>query len=474
VMEYVEGISLDRLVAKKGTVPVEQAVHFIRQAALGLQHAHEQGMVHRDVKPHNLMVTRKGQVKVLDFGLVRVAEETARPSDGRPLTVLGTVLGTPDYIAPEQVGDSRHVDIRADIYSLGCTLYFLLVGQPPFPEGSAIEKALSHVDQPPVPVRSLRPDVPAELLVVLDRMMAKKPAERFQTPGEVAQALAAIQKPTSQVVEAVEVLPDPPPPPKKKTPRVSDTVEVLPDPPPVPKKKRRKAGRGGFPLWVGGVLGAVALAAVAVGLIAFGFGKRPTQGEPNASGNVAPVLPPAKARKPRVLVVLPHQGFWHPDYEGLRAGLEGKAELVVASSALTPAKPHPEGGGEAVRPTLTLFQAEAADFDAVVFSGGRGRLEYAFDRPFKQQAGEFMERMLASGKVVGGLCMGVAVLASAGVLDGKRATGYPDISDKLTKLGVKYQNQAVEVDGNLITGRDPEAARPFAGRLLKEIDQRAK
>jgi uncharacterized protein (TIGR03067 family) len=205
VMEYVEGQSLARLVAEQGPLPVRQACDYIRQAALGLQHAHERGMVHRDIKPQNLMLTPDGQTKILDFGLARFAMETA-PSgalglvtaanasaasalSSGSLTQIGTVMGTPDYIAPEQVTDAHTADIRADIYSLGCTLYDLLAGHAPFPEGSAISKIKAHSESTPKPLTELRRDVPAELARVVERMMAKDPGRRYQTPAEVALAL---------------------------------------------------------------------------------------------------------------------------------------------------------------------------------------------------------------------------------------------------------------------------------------------
>jgi serine/threonine protein kinase len=171
----------------------------VRQAALGLQHALEKGMVHRDIKPHNLMRTPDGQVKILDFGLARFAMETppagallteAAPAAGASLTQVGTVVGTPDYIAPEQARDAHTADIRADIYSLGCTLYDLLAGQAPFPEGTAVEKVLAHLHQAARPLAEIRPDVPGKLVRVVERMMAKDPVQRYATPAEVAAALA--------------------------------------------------------------------------------------------------------------------------------------------------------------------------------------------------------------------------------------------------------------------------------------------
>jgi uncharacterized protein (TIGR03067 family) len=196
VMEYVEGVSLARLVAEKGALPVPQACDYVRQAALGLQHAFEKGLVHRDIKPANLMRTPQGQVKVLDFGLARFAFDGSpdATSSGTPpsglLTQVGTVMGTPDYIAPEQATDAHAADIRADIYSLGCTLYDLLAGHAPFPEGTAVDKVLAHAQAQPRPLTALRKDVPAALARVVEKMMAKDPARRYQTPAEVAVALA--------------------------------------------------------------------------------------------------------------------------------------------------------------------------------------------------------------------------------------------------------------------------------------------
>jgi WD40 repeat protein len=201
-LEYVEGVDLDRLLHEKGPFPIDLACDFVRQAALGLQHAHERGLVHRDIKPSNLVMTGKvgaprqqaGIIKILDLGLVRVRPTVPAVLEGKKLSMEGYVVGTPDYVAPEQALDSHAVDIRADIYSLGCTLYELLAGQPPFAAvNNATQKLLSHIQGPP-PLDRLRPDVPAEVLAVVRKMMAKQARDRFQTPGQVADALALAAK----------------------------------------------------------------------------------------------------------------------------------------------------------------------------------------------------------------------------------------------------------------------------------------
>jgi serine/threonine protein kinase len=188
-MEYVEGTDLAKLVRKQGPLPVREACEYIRQAALGLQHAHEQGLVHRDIKPANLMLTTKGVVKVLDLGLARLATtaESSDPTD--PVTHEGAVMGTPDYMAPEQATDSHAVDIRADLYSLGCTLHYLLTGKPPFPGGTLTDKLMRHQMHSPPRVETLRTDVPSGLAAIVARLLAKQPTERYEMPAQLALAL---------------------------------------------------------------------------------------------------------------------------------------------------------------------------------------------------------------------------------------------------------------------------------------------
>jgi serine/threonine protein kinase len=188
VMDYVDGTSLQDLVARGGPLAPPRAAHYLAQAARGLQAAHDAGLVHRDVKPANLLLDRGGIVRVADLGLARFFSDHADP-----LTLRydeNNVLGTADYVAPEQALNSHEVDGRADVYSLGCTFYFLLTGQPPFQGGKVAQKLIWHQVKEPTPVRQLRPEVPEEMAVVVARMLAKDPAGRYQTPGEVAEALA--------------------------------------------------------------------------------------------------------------------------------------------------------------------------------------------------------------------------------------------------------------------------------------------
>ncbi|HEY7424084.1 MAG TPA: protein kinase [Gemmataceae bacterium] len=212
VMEYVEGTSLAELVAKNGPQPIAQACHYICQAARGLHHAFEHGMVHRDIKPQNLMVNVQGQVKILDFGLARMRGQAKTrafglvrmPSESNPgeLTPADTFMGTPAYVSPEQATDAHSADTRADIYSLGCTLFFLLTGRAPFQADTAVQLILAHREQEPPALQEVRADVPAELAAVVARMLAKDPARRFQTPIEVAQELAAFEGIGKAVVSA--------------------------------------------------------------------------------------------------------------------------------------------------------------------------------------------------------------------------------------------------------------------------------
>jgi serine/threonine protein kinase len=207
-MEFADGLDLARMVKAKGPMPVGHACSFIHQAALGLQHAHEAGMVHRDIKPGNLMLTHernRAVIKVLDFGLAKATSEqneaelpVAEPGPQAPgdafVTGIGWMLGTPGFIAPEQIVDAQRADIRADIYSLGCTLYSLLTGRPPFVGKTTYDTLKAHRSAAAPLLNDVRPELPAELAQIVATMMARKPRARLQTPAEVSKALAPFFK----------------------------------------------------------------------------------------------------------------------------------------------------------------------------------------------------------------------------------------------------------------------------------------
>jgi serine/threonine-protein kinase len=190
VMEYVPGCDLATLVKREGPLDYCRAAEYIRQAAVGLEAAHRAGLVHRDIKPGNLLVDQNNVVKILDLGLALL---TAGDDSRASLTMENedNVLGTADYIAPEQALNSHQVDCRADIYSLGCSLFFLLTGHPPFDRGSVAQRLLAHIRQQPPNILQERPDVPPELADICARMMAKKPEDRPQSAQEVAILLEA-------------------------------------------------------------------------------------------------------------------------------------------------------------------------------------------------------------------------------------------------------------------------------------------
>ncbi len=188
VMEYIEGRDLQQRVKDGGPLDYVAAADYIRQAAEGLAHAHQSGLIHRDVKPGNLLVDQKNVVKILDLGLARFIDEQQAS-----LTVAfdENVLGTADYLAPEQALDSHRVDARADIYGLGCSLYFLLTGHPPFVGGTLAQRLMMHQKQQPPSILLDRPDAPADLVEICMKMIAKKPGDRYQSAAEVARELTA-------------------------------------------------------------------------------------------------------------------------------------------------------------------------------------------------------------------------------------------------------------------------------------------
>ncbi len=294
-MEYVEGTTLSRLLEERGPLPIDEACEYARQAALGLEHAHEHGVVHRDIKPQNLMIVRSAElgvrsdqgksalVKILDFGLARFESETEQR---QYRTQVGKILGTVEYIAPEQAQNARRADIRSDIYSLGCTLYRALTGKLPFGGADLTEKLSARLTGEAPPVRELRPEVPAELERVLRKMLARDPGRRYQTPAEVAAALA----PFSSAAELVV------PPPV--------TYRGESHEPDEPIEPRRALGRSRRRRWLGpvwqrvwpwaaGALGAVGLTITIIALMSPNDQPSPTDAGTRTAFRPPILTPPA-------------------------------------------------------------------------------------------------------------------------------------------------------------------------------------
>jgi serine/threonine protein kinase len=231
VLKLIDGVDLHRLVQERGPLPVAEACDLVRQAALGLQHLHERSLVHRDIKPSNLMRTPSGTVKVIDLGLARW-ECTAAADQ---LTPHNTGMGTPDYVAPEQITGPSGVDIRADLYSLGATLFCLLIGKPPFcHREDVLAKLHAHASETPADVRSLRPEVPDAVAALVARLLEKGPEQRFAAPQELADALA----PFTRGAAAPSTLPEAPARrPEQRLPTAQQPADTLPA---RPRRRRRK------------------------------------------------------------------------------------------------------------------------------------------------------------------------------------------------------------------------------------------
>ena len=547
VMEFVEGYALDRFVVKKGRLSVPLACALVRQAALGLQHAADKGMVHRDIKPHNLLVTKKGQVKILDFGLARFARTEAENEEDVPtqkvpfgagklptsaVTNPNLLLGTPDYLSPEQARNSHDVDPRSDIYSLGCTLYFLLTGRPPFSSASTlVDKLLAHTDEEPPSIRLERMEVTGELADVLAKMMAKKLEDRYQKASEVAKALEpfvrsdAAKEPVFEVVEAVATTPAP-------AAAVQYAVDTAPETSPTlaelvkPKKKKKKRASW-WSRQKGKVIGGAVAVALLVGAVfaadhLMKLADKPDKPPEPAGANakVDPPTPPTKGDKDdktdkdskgtpgtpsvpiaitppapkgtvKVLYVLPTTGLWRGDFEPVRNRLvEKDATVVTAAVSGSEARLHPDTPGEPVPINVHLSAVLAGknldEYSAVVFTG-LNIDEYIGNGRGADEAKELIKRMRAADKPVAAICVGEGVLAFHGALWKKRAafsehlfkrfppTRYPDLTGFRSEIRWdKWDRSSVVIDGKIITASGPGEAVPFADAILKVIEGKDK
>jgi serine/threonine-protein kinase len=488
VMEYVEGVTLDKLVARRGPLPVAMACHFVRQAALGLRHAHEKGMIHRDIKPQNLVVTAKGQVKVLDFGLACVARgdgESASETAAQ-MTSPDMVLGTPDFLSPEQARNSTAVDGRTDLYSLGCTLFYLLTGRPPFGGTQPFDKLVAHVQDPVPAVAAARPDVPADLSDLVGRMMAKDPADRPQTPAEVAAALLpftkagaapaaapvldatplAVAKPVGVPLEDTLV--------EEAGERSTDVVGFKPrrrKPAPVVWNRRAALAAGAIALAL--LLGGAAWAAYSL------FGDRLAGSPSSRSGGGGPTprnpgtgpgTPQVPAGAREVLIVIPPKHVWGPEFDALHDGLR-QGGLAVSTASLTraPSSRHPDHPGPAVAPNYALNEVVPSRYSCVVFVGADVD-EYL---PGKRGAAD-VDRIIADhvrrGRPIVGVCLGMRVLTEGGYLNGQVvARPRADLMHLFNNQRVTWKNEGVCQAFPFVTAGTDRDVDELLGKLVPHL-----
>ncbi len=416
VTEFVDGENLAEKVRRGGPLPLGMAYDAIRQAAVGLQHAAAQSMMHRDIKPQNLILDREGQVKVLDFGLAKFVHESTleNPELTGGLTAAHTTLGTPDFVAPEQANDSRGADFRSDIYSLGCTFYFLVTGKVPFPNCSPLEKISSHLlkEVPDLPSR-----FPAAANALLRKMVAKDPNERFQTYSELIGAI---------------------------DPMVSDraiTKKNLAQLRKAPVTRRQS-------LLVG------------VATIALLFSAWTIWSNWDSSNSFMAIF--SRTLPKKVLYVIPSIAYL-PDYSESYPEFEQLgASVVTAADEKWVELNDDENDSGSFEVDMTFAEVDPHEFGAVIFIGG-DTLPLILEDRSGQEVLRMIRVIRKNGGVVGGICGGNNVLAGHGLLDGRRYANFPLENEPANATVV---DKGVVADQNIVTTPSADHAKSFAESVM--------
>jgi len=323
VMELIDGVNLAHLLLQRGPLPVPTACELVRQAALGLQHAHEHGLVHRDIKPSNLMLTPSGQVKLLDLGLALL--RSARPLGG-DLTGVGEVMGTAEYMAPEQYAETRSVDTRADVYSLGCSLYALLIGDPPFSgagRNSFLRMMWAHQHETARPIGELRADVPPALGDLLTRMLSKNPDDRPATPSAVVAALEPLAAGADLSGLSVSVAALPGAVDRHTPVRATPLLKARSAGPPVTDPRRR---------WRGAFVVGLAVGAAVIGVGAYFAIPAPVPLRSSKEPEPPAESPPEPGKWRELLSKRPDERLWVPTNESFIHYQQNKELLTVQSA----------------------------------------------------------------------------------------------------------------------------------------------
>lgn len=445
VMEYVPGTSWERWMTAQGPVSESDLLQILQDVTSALQHAHEQGMVHRDIKPQNLLRTSLGTTKILDFGLARIEfEPNEEPAAGESvgLTRPQATIGTPDYMAPEQADDARTVDIRSDIYSLGCTCYFLLTGHPPFPDGSAMQKISSHLLVDPAGLETIRPELSPPILQLVERMMRKDPADRYQTPDELAEAIqAAFATIDASPRETTRTIPS------------TGSARGQASPASTPSSSRtdvdHRSGLRWHRWWrrYSNAIQIGILTLIVVAAIYQGF---------------------TPSRPRRVLAVLPNN-LWYPDYIPVRDLLLERGIEVVSTAHLRHVVPADPSQGEPFDVDQLLVEVDPSEFDAVVFVGGVID-DLTDEGPAFPQVQRIVQVMDERERIVSGICLGGCVLSDTGRLVGHEVAYSDHIQHEFHSGRATAVFEPVVVSGRLITADDPDSAVAFAEALVEALE----